>query len=359
MPTNSCCKKYTETQKSGSFFKKSEKGVALRVSPVIVHTIQNFLGKVLNNFAGVIHMKKTIIAAAVAAAVAAPAAFADVKISGLVHMSVTDVNTSTLANASDVNDNVSRIVFSGSEDLGNGMKAGFKIEDRINMDTGDAGTADGRETYAELAGDFGSLKFGRMYGPTKRVVSMAEQAGDTAIDITTMAGTNEITNDGTVYYTSPNFNGLTVTAALSGAGTANTDIGDNTDISVTYSNNGLSVGVASYSDDVTGTNDQTAVAVKYSMGDFTVAVSQQETDTTTSTEMKQATAASVSMKMGSNTIIAQYGEKELKSGTTTDGWGLAVVDSMSKQTAVYAGLRDSDVAGDLDTAVALGLKHSF
>jgi predicted porin len=272
-------------------------------------------------------------------------------------MSITDTNTGTAT--SNVGDNVSRIVFSGSEDLGNGMKAAFKIEDRINMNTGDAGTADGRETYGELAGDFGSLKFGRMYGPTKRVVSMAEQAGDTAIDITTLAGTNEITNDGTVYYTSPNFNGLTVTAALSGAGTANTDIGDNTDISVTYSNNGLSVGVASYSDDVTGTNDQTAVAVKYSMGDFTVAVSQQETDTTTSTAMKQATAASVSMKMGSNTIIAQYGEKELKSGTTTDGWGLAVVHSMSKQTAVYAGLRDSDVAGDLDTAVALGLKHSF
>jgi predicted porin len=304
-------------------------------------------------------MKKTIIAAAVAAAVAAPAAFADVKISGLVHMSVTDVNTSTLANASDVNDNVSRIVFSGSEDLGNGMKAGFKIEDRINMDTGDAATDDGRETYAELAGNFGSLKFGRMYGPTKRVFSMAEQAGDTAIDISTLSGSNELTNDGTVYYTSPNMSGLTLTAAFSGDGTSDAEIGDNTDISLTYSANGLSVGVASYSDDVTGTNDQTAVAVKYSAGDFTVAVSQQDTDTTTATNTKTATAASVSMKAGANTIIAQFGEKETYAGTQTDGWGLAVVHSMSKQTAVYAGVRDSDVAGDTDTAVALGFKHSF
>ena len=302
-------------------------------------------------------MKKTIIASAIAAVVAAPAAFADVKVSGLVHMSITDTNTGTAT--SSVGDNVSRIVFSGSEDLGNGMKAAFKIEDRINMDTGDAGTSDGRETYGELAGDFGSLKFGRMYGPTKRVFSMAEQAGDTAIDISTLSGSSEITNDGTVYYTSPKMSGLTLTAAFSGDASTDQDIGDNTDISLTYSANGLSVGVASYSDDVTGTNDQTAVAVKYSMGDFTVAVSQQETDTTTSTAMKQATAASVSMKAGANTIIAQYGEKELKSGTTTDGWGLAVVHSMSKQTAVYAGLRDSDVAGDTDTAVALGFKHSF
>ena len=105
-------------------------------------------------------MKKTIIAASIAAVVAAPAAFADVKVSGLVHMSIADTNTGTAT--SSVGDNVSRIVFPGSEDLGNGMKAAFKIEDRINMNTGDAGTADGRESYGELAGNFGSLKFGRM-----------------------------------------------------------------------------------------------------------------------------------------------------------------------------------------------------
>ncbi len=67
-------------QKVVLFSKKVKKGVALRVSPVIVHTIQNFLGKVLNNFAGVIHMKKTIIASAIADVVAAQAAFDDVKV---------------------------------------------------------------------------------------------------------------------------------------------------------------------------------------------------------------------------------------------------------------------------------------
>jgi hypothetical protein len=50
MPTNRCCKKYTKAQKGVLFSKKVKKGVALRVSPVIVHTIQTFLGKVLNIF---------------------------------------------------------------------------------------------------------------------------------------------------------------------------------------------------------------------------------------------------------------------------------------------------------------------
>jgi len=47
MPTNGCCKKYTKKQKGVLFSKKVKKAVALRVSPVIVHTIQNSLGKVL------------------------------------------------------------------------------------------------------------------------------------------------------------------------------------------------------------------------------------------------------------------------------------------------------------------------
>jgi hypothetical protein len=47
MPKSGCCKKYTKMQKGVLFSKKVKKGVALRVSPVIVHTIQNFLGQVL------------------------------------------------------------------------------------------------------------------------------------------------------------------------------------------------------------------------------------------------------------------------------------------------------------------------
>jgi predicted porin len=307
-------------------------------------------------------MKKTIIAASIAAVVAAPAAMAEVSVSGLVHMSITDTNTGSGSTTS-VADNVSRLVFSGKEDLGNGMSAGFKLEQRLEVDESLFKEDGGRESYAYLAGDFGSVKLGRMYGPTKRVFSMAGQAGDTAIDITSMTGAVEVTNDNAVYYTSPNMSGLTLTASISNAEladeSATNDVGEAQDISLTYSANGLSVGVGSYSDDQDGANDHTAVAVKYAMGDFTVAVSQMDRDATVSTETEKATAVTASMKMGSNKIIAQFGEKETVAGTETDGWGLALVHSMSKQTSVYAGLRDSDVTSDTDTAVALGMKHTF
>jgi len=315
-------------------------------------------------------MKKTIIAASIAAVVAAPAAFAEVSISGLVHMSITDsdTGTSTGRNVQGLNDNVSRLVFKGSEDLGNGMKAGFKMEQRINVATADL-KDDGRESYGYIAGDFGTVKFGRLYGAAKKVYSIAEQAGDTAIDITTLSDTGsssanaEVTNDGTVSYTTPNFNGVTVEVQMSNhdhnnTAVANQDLNTETNVSVVYSANGLTVGAASYNDDVDGSKDQTAFGIKYAMGDFTVAASQMESDAT-GTNTKTSTAVSASMKMGNNTLIAQYGEKETGAGVSTDGWGAALVHSMSKSTAVYVGLRDSDVASDNSTAVALGFKQSF
>jgi regulator of PEP synthase PpsR (kinase-PPPase family) len=67
-------------------------------------------------------MKKTIIASAVAAAVSAPVAFADVSISGMVNPEFSDSNAAT-GYAASVNTD---LVFKGSEDLGNGLKASFK-----------------------------------------------------------------------------------------------------------------------------------------------------------------------------------------------------------------------------------------
>jgi predicted porin len=313
-------------------------------------------------------MKKTIIAASIAAVVAAPAAFADVSVSGLVHMSIADTESST-ASTTGMYDNVSRLVFKGSEDLGNGMKAGFKMEQRINMTTADLEDS-GRESYGSLSGDFGTVKFGRLYGAAKKVYSIAEQAGDTAIDISTLTGTsltgaaatnNEVTLDGVLSYTSPNFNGITVEYQTSNDATAaGKDMGNETNVSIQYSANGLTVAAAKYSDDSSTTADQTAFAAKYTMGDFTVAASQMESDVaSTATTNKTATAVTASMKMGNNTLIAQYGEAETGAGVSTDGWGVAVAHSMSKATSVYAGLRDSDVVGDTSTAVALGFKHSF
>ncbi|MEZ7847995.1 MAG: porin, partial [Polaromonas sp.] len=52
----------------------------------------------------------------------------------------------------------------GSEDLGAGMQANFKLESQFNMDTGVAsGTLFERQAYVGLSGNFGSVNLGRQY----------------------------------------------------------------------------------------------------------------------------------------------------------------------------------------------------
>jgi len=304
-------------------------------------------------------MKKTIIAASIAAVVAAPAAFAEVTIGGKAHVAWHSTNDGT-TDTTNVADNVSRIVIKSSDDLGNGMKAGMKFEDKVNLVTGDAAIDDGRENYVFLSGDFGQVRAGRIYGPAKVLFSKAEKAGDTAIDISTLSGSEEKTADSTIEYQSPNFNGVSIRAAFSGGGDNNTETGDDTDMSITYSANGLTVGYAAYNDDSDGTEDQTVVHASYKLGDISFGVSKMETDETTSGDTKEALAASFTYAMDANTLILQYGEKKAAvTGTTTDGWGAALSHAMSKNTSVYIGMRDSDVASDTDTAYALGMVHNF
>ncbi|KKW68398.1 hypothetical protein AAV94_04580 [Lampropedia cohaerens] len=64
----------------------------------------------------------------------------------------------------------SYIGFSGSEDLGNGLKAGFAFGQFFRMDSGAQGRFNGDTTYARdanvsLSGGFGSIKLGRSSAP--------------------------------------------------------------------------------------------------------------------------------------------------------------------------------------------------
>jgi predicted porin len=292
-------------------------------------------------------MKKTIVAAAVAALVAAPAAFADVSVGGKIHFSINNVNEED-----SMDDHVSRLVFKGSEDLGNGLTASFHIEDQLNITTGSDRTQ-GRESHWDLSGDFGRVSFGRLYNPSKRVFSQIEQAGDSAIDINTvtMAANNERTTDGSVEYISPNINGLTLRALT----TVDAGIGDETDVAVTYSAGGLTVGAGMHSNTLAGaSDDQIVVSAKYVMGDLQVGVSTMNTD-----NGDDNMAASVGYKMGNNKIVAQFGTEETDAGVESSGNGVALIHSMSKTTSVYLGTRDSEQAGDNERAYALGFVQSF
>lgn len=123
-------------------------------------------------------MKKTIVALA---ATAVTGAFAQVAITGNIDLGITSVNGQTLAsNTSGLapnNTSTSTLAFSGSEDLGGGLKAGFKLETTLTANTASSldaspatgstgftnfhsGTPFNSEQFLSLSGGFGTVRFG-------------------------------------------------------------------------------------------------------------------------------------------------------------------------------------------------------
>ena len=106
-------------------------------------------------------MKKHLIAAAVAGALAVPA-MAQVSISGNVEAGYASRDTSATVDQKDVRHFVGTpgITFKGSEDLGGGMKASFQLTQDISTPDGGS-SGDFEIATVSLSGGFGEIRLGR------------------------------------------------------------------------------------------------------------------------------------------------------------------------------------------------------
>ncbi|UCG19389.1 MAG: porin [Thiotrichales bacterium] len=174
-------------------------------------------------------MNKNVLAIAIAAAVAAPSAFAAATVYGIAHMSVDAVQNakngaSTTENGSvnSLSSNSSRLGVKGSEDLGAGMKAVYQFETTIAFD-GDAkysGFDGQRNSFVGLGGGFGTVLLGIHDTPYKTLARTYDlfdsRIGDTRT-LTRPAGTATMGFDerpqNLVAYVSPSFNGIQATLA--------------------------------------------------------------------------------------------------------------------------------------------------
>lgn len=122
-------------------------------------------------------MQKKVLAAVIGGLLAAPAAFADVTISGRFADGVALYERGGVPDSKEqrLSDQSSRIIFSGSEDLGGGLKAWFQLDSRFSADQGTTsglagavpvvtpngtGFASGN-TGVGVAGDWGKVTLGR------------------------------------------------------------------------------------------------------------------------------------------------------------------------------------------------------
>jgi len=200
-------------------------------------------------------MKKTIIAAAVAAVVSAPA-MADVSISGNVMAEHYDAgNGGQITTRND-------LVFTASEDLGNGMKAAIKMHQVLdNTDTG------GADRTVSLSGDFGTITAGEMEGFQEGTFDSfieVDAAHDTTLEATYWDnGQAGFTRASRVMYVSPSMNGISVGITASGA---DGDEFSDKEIMVKYSGNGMTVMAGK--GEIDGASEFTNLAMTYKMGDL-------------------------------------------------------------------------------------------
>lgn len=165
-------------------------------------------------------MQKKIIALAVAAALTAPAAFAEtsnVTVYGIADVSYDSIRTGTAtagtAGVTDgrISSNASRLGLKGSEDLGDGLSAIWQIESLVNIGNGGStGTGiGGRNTFAGLSSaSAGTVVMGRHDTPYKISTRKFDQFADGIADNRSIMGANPL---GTA--TGQNVAGFTTAAA--------------------------------------------------------------------------------------------------------------------------------------------------
>jgi predicted porin len=363
-------------------------------------------------------MKKTLIASAIAAVVAAPAvSFADVSISGNVIQEFVSDSDDTGTNEDGLESKAAvDLVFSVSEDLGNGMSAFAKIH--TLRDNGGSGNAD---QVVGLKGDFGTIVAGRMEDFSEgKVAAMAATDSSDALSIEPNGTYNTGRAEGGIAYVSPSFNGLTfgvagyalanggktsgstqtistvsnitisggTSAVVSGATSVITNMDTNnydadakfdaTDIMLEYANGPLLVRVARETIDAgatkagpTGSDQETdSIGVSYKMDNITVVgyAFDVENGKGTSTNDADGWMIGAKMAMGANTFGIGYSEE-----TDTDTWGnvettgddknwmVSLDHALSKRTSITAAFEANEDGSDStdNDRWAVGLKHVF
>ena len=281
----------------------------------------------------------------------------------------------------------------GQEDLG-GLKAVFKLESSIAVDTGAAvGGAAGfwdKNAYVGVAGDFGTVKLGRQESLFKTEAAAFDAfgvSGTLAVSqlFINKAGATALGGSwqNAVGYTSPSLSGLTLSAqhsaregnAVSGANAVN---GGATAIGANYTAGAL--GLSAVYGDVRSTNATLAATQQQAwlLGasyDFGVVKAfaqygQNKAENAAGAETgkdKFYQLGAVVPVTQAGAVHAAYGQIKNDNGAAADTesrkFSLAYHHTLSKRTGVYAGVAYTKAevgsAETKTTTIAAGLRHAF
>lgn len=245
----------------------------------------------------------------------------------------------------------------GSEELGAGAKAYFKLENGFSVDTGALGSTTSffnREAYVGLGNSLGSLQLGAQYSPafwiTTKVDPFQRSANAAILTLMQQNGANaqrgyRLLQNNAIQYISPNFSGMTARAmfGLSERSAAPKELGAFKSASVDYGQGAFYAGL-SYEDEKVATVPAGAARSKktYTLGatyDFRVVklygyILQ---NTLTGSQDINGYLAGLTYPIGKGTIRTSYATLKADNtpGSKSTVMGLGYTYDLSKRTTLY------------------------
>jgi predicted porin len=352
-------------------------------------------------------MKKHLIAAAVAAAVAVPAA-AQVTVYGVLDAGYSDTDTNTNGTSVTIsttsnggNYTSQRLGFRGSEDLGGGLKANFVYElgiddsDPSNSTTntnvdGGTDTADSLSTRVAtvgISGGFGAINIGRQNTAVEAAWSAGDVGGGNNFigrAYTSSTKLNNSRSDGLISYALPTMAGLTVTIQHGRRDNEATNFNTSdkqteNGFSIAYSAGPLTAVLGQSSEKTTlngatvNQPKQMVIGANYNLGMarafLTYMSGEDKSNAGAVINDKDAVEVGVSIPFGATTLNASMFNGENKATTTTkddlSGYQIGLLHALSKRTTAYAVI-GKDETDRLDSAditkrdqYGFGIRHSF
>lgn len=328
-------------------------------------------------------MQKKLIALAIAGLSSTAFAQSNVTISGVLKGGYDSTKisggTATTGSQNQFSDQASSFVLSGSEALGNGLSAIFRIDSRFGIDGVDNSSDVGLgNTHVGLkSASFGEIKLGTQdlhYNEIERIENGAKslsQQSMTGRGILSQVGGNNFVGNGTtrtknvMFWDSPNWAGFTARVAYStgyagdesntaGAGVATkVDQGDSWNLVGRYENGPIKAGVSHLKTEADGTaaavrleNTSTRAWGAYKIAGFSLGLaydtSKQESHTAIGDSRKRnGWSIPLSYQVGSHGVYATYakvGDLKTQAGDVANSgakqWTLGYSYDLSKRTSV-------------------------
>lgn len=310
-------------------------------------------------------MKKSLIALAVLGVAGVAHAQSSVTLYGIVDAAVIkDKDQATELRSGGLSS--SRLGFKGTEDLGGGLSAVFKLEGGMALDTG---TPDAfkfnRESYVGLAGGFGEVRFGKNWTAYDDIAFNTNSVFDSTFAPTNIWTAYALYNsnpDNGIKYVSPTFGGVSgaFTTNLRESGDART-----TSFHVKYEGGPVYAGLG-YQIDKVGTAETkfTIVNGSYDFGVAKLLGSVGRVAIDGGADVDELSLGADFPVGDALTLSAGVASSKVDGGSeTARSAALGLSYALSKRTTAYGGVRkDNDAAtaaGGIDTRYGVGIRHTF